>query len=430
MRLRETIRSNQGQILTVLDIGTKKVSCLIARVDTVKSSDGKSGMTNEIHVIGFGHQASSGIRSGFVRDLAAAEHSVRAAVSQAEDMAGMEVKNVLLSVACGGISSLNFTASVNIAGNAVRKQELDRAIQVGEEYAERDGRQVLHLFPISYLLDGQAGVRDPLGMVGDKLSVDLHAVTADTQPLRNLCLVVERCHLTIQGLVAAPYASGLAAVAEDEARLGVTCIDIGGWTTNLSVFVEGHFVYADTIAMGGEQVTNDIADALSTSLPEAERIKTFYGGLLSASSDSHELIAYQKVGEDFSTNNRITRAQLVDLIRPRMEEILITITERLEKSGMGELAGHRVVLTGGGSQMPGVAQFSASLLGKAVRIGRPCRVEGLPDIAHNPSFSASVGLLMYPMQPHAFMWAVRQSPVVKTGTGYFSRIGEWIRESF
>ncbi len=430
MRIRETIHSNPGQTLTVLDIGTKKVSCLIGRVDTVRGHTSKNRMVNEIHVIGFGHQASSGMRSGFVRDMAAAEQSVRAAVSQAEDMAGIQVKNVLLSVACGGLRSLNFRASVDISGNSVRMQELDRAIHVGEQYAASEGRQVLHLMPISYLLDGHGGVKDPLGMVGDKLAVDLHAVTADTQPLRNLCRVVERSHLAIQGLVAAPYSSGLASVAEDEARFGVTCIDIGGWTTTLSVFVEGHFVYADTIAMGGEQVTNDIADALSTTLDEAERIKTFYGGLHSASSDTREMIAYTRVGEDFSTNNRITRAELVELIRPRMKEILVSITERLEESGMEELAGHRVVLTGGGSQLPGLAQFSASLLKKAVRIGRPCPVEGLPETALGPAFSASVGLLMYPMQPHAVMGSVRQNPVAKASNSYAGKFWEWISESF
>ena len=178
------------------------------------------------------------------------------------------------------------------------------------------------------------------------------------------------------------------------------------------------------------RLQNDIADALSTPIPEAERIKTFYGGMLTASSDTHELIAYQKVGEDFSTNNRISRAQLVDLMKPRMEEILTTITERLEKSGMSELAGHRVVLTGGGSQIPGLAQFAASLLGKAVRVGRPFPFEGLPENAKGAAFSASVGLLMYPMQPHAAMGSIRQTQAVKTGTGYISRIGEWIRESF
>ena len=355
-----------GQILTVLDIGTKKVSCLIARVDTVRQSGNGYGPKSEIHIIGFGHQASAGMRSGIVRDLSAAEHAVRGAVSQAEDMAGIEVKNILLSVACGCINSINFSANVDVLGNSVKVQELDRALEVGEQYAIRDGRQLLHLLPVSYELDGLAGVRDPVGMVGRLLSVDLHAVTADLQPLRNLCLVVERCHLDIQGLVAAPYASGLSSIAEDEAKLGVTCIDIGGWTTTLSVFIEGHFIYADAIAMGSEQITNDIADALSTPLPEAERIKTLYGGLLSASSDARELIS-------LSEGRERTFPQIIasvvhsssNLIRPRMEEILISITERLEKSGMGKLSGNRVVLTGGGSQTPRISPICCKFVGKS-----------------------------------------------------------------
>lgn len=428
MRLRETIRSQQEQILTVLDIGTKKVCCLIAKIESAKKYD--NGPGNEIHVIGFGHQASAGIRSGVVRDLAASEQAVRSAVSQAEDMAGIEVKNVLLAVACGRIKSLNYSAGTDISGNTVREHDVNKVMNAAEQYAMQDGRQLLHLHPINYLLDGYGGVKDPIGMVTDQMSIDFHAVTADFQPLRNLCLVVERCHLDIQGLVASPYASGLACIAEDEAKLGVTCIDIGCWTTTLSVFLEGHFIYADAIAMGGEQITSDIADAFSMPIEEAERIKNFYGGVSTASSDIHESIRFHRVGDEFSTNSVMTRAQLVNIIRPRMEEILKTISDRLNDSGMGQLSGQRVILTGGGSQLQGLAQFAASLLGKAVRVGHPFPVEGLPDRATGPAFSVGIGLLRYPFQPHAAIGAGRSNNRVASGNGYISRLGSWIKENF
>lgn len=428
MRLRETIRSQKGQILTVLDIGTKKVCCLIARIDPVRP--GQNHMGQEIHVIGFGHQASEGMRSGVVRDLAAAENSVRAAVSQAEEMAGIEVKNVLISVACGRIQSLNYTAGADVTWTSVRQHDVDKIAQAAEQYAIKDGRQLLHLHPINYILDGNNGVKDPIGMVGQDLSIDFHAVTADFQPLRNLCLVVERCHLSIQGLVASPYASGLASIAEDEAKLGVTCIDIGGWTTTLSVFLEGHFIYADAISMGSEQITSHIADALSMPIEEAERIKNYYGGVTTASSDIHELIRFHRVGEEFSTHSSITRAQLVNLIRPRMEEIFMTIAERLDNSDIADLSGQRIVLTGGGSQLPGLAQFAASLFGKAVRIGHPFPVEGLPEQALGSAFSVAVGLLRYPFQPRSSLGASRHNARSSGGDGYIQKLGHWLKENF
>ncbi|MEM7620933.1 MAG: cell division protein FtsA [Pseudomonadota bacterium] len=428
MRLREKIQSSHEKILTVLDIGTKKVCCLIARV--VSARHGKHNPGEEIHIIGFGHQASQGMRSGVVRDLVAAENSVRAAVSKAEEMAGIEVKNVLLAVACGRLKSLNYAAETDVTWSAVRQHDIEKIVNGAEQFAIQDGRQLLHLHPINYILDGNSGVKDPLGMVGNHLSIDFHALTADYQPLRNLCLVVERCHLNIQGLVAAPYASGLATVAEDEAKLGVMCIDIGGWTTTLSVFLEGHFIYADVIAMGSEQITSDIADALSMPLEEAERIKNFYGGLSTASSDANEVIKFHRVGEEFSTNSSITRSQLVDLIRPRMTEILTTISEHLEKSGMAALSGQRVVLTGGGSQLPGLAQFAASLFGKAVRIGQPFPVEGLPEQGVSPAFSVPLGLLRYPFQPRAKIRKVSNHSTSHGHDGYVQRLGTWLKENF
>ncbi len=418
------------RIFTVLDIGTSKVCCLIARVDPVYDDLDDEPVADKIHVVGFGYQRSSGMKAGVVVDMEAAEQSVRSAVSQAERMASLEVEEVILSVACGRLQSENFCASEMISGHAVTEHDVDCVMTAGREYAIREGRSLLHMIPISYILDENGGIEDPRGMIGKELTVDLHAVTVDPRPLRNLSLVVERCHLSIAGTVVVPYASGLATIVQDEAKLGVTCIDIGGGTTTFSVFAEGHFIYSDAIAIGGHQVTLHLARTLSTPPSEAERIKTLYGSAMIAASDEQELISFPTVGDELISNNQISRAQLGMIIRPRMEELLRMIQDRLAASGVASYAGQRVVLTGGASQLPGLVELAAQIMGKSVRIGRPRLIAGLPEHASGPEFAASIGLLLYPFQPHSVLGMGGEPSVLRTGTGYLARVCQWFKESF
>ncbi len=295
----------------------------------------------------------------------------------------------------------------------------------------REDRAVLHALPIGYSLDGHNGVRDPRGMVGQTLGVDVSVVTAETLAMRNVELVLNKCHLQVQAFMATPYASGLSALVDDEASLGVAAIDFGGSTTTLSVFKDGYLVYADAIAVGGHNITLDIARQLSVGIEDAERLKTLYTSVLPGQSDERDLVPIQPVGsEENEAPTQIPRSTLTRIVRPRVEEILTVLRDRMVATGMMDVCGRRFVLTGGGSELTGLSELARRILARNVRQGRPLGVANLPAVAKGPAFSTVVGMLIYP-QVCELEYV---EPVVQrklTGTdGYFSRIGSWLRTSF
>lgn len=419
------------RLVSVLDIGTSKICCMIARAEAMPDWLAKTGEPIALRVIGFGHQRSEGIKSGTVINMDAAERSIRAAVDQAERSAGVTIDNVILSVSCGRLKSDNFSASVAISGDEVGASDIDRVASAGRDYAARDGRVVLHCISTGYRLDDDMEIIDPRGMIADRLSLDIHAVAVDDAPLKNLILCVERCHLSVVNLAAAPYASGLASLVDDETKLGVTCIDMGAGTTGVSVFSDGNFVFSDAIAIGGNHVTIDLARSLSTPLHEAERIKTLYGSAFATASDEREMVEFPIVGEnDAPQSNKVTRANVAQLVQPRIEEILQLVRDRLDAAGVSDIAGSHVVLTGGGSQLTGLREYAGRVLSKAVRLGRPRNLPGLPECGIGPAFAAGVGLLVFSQREGGEIVPLTQGPYLATGTGYLARVSQWIKESF
>lgn len=409
----------------VLDVGTSKVACLIA---SVEPRGAEHGAVPRATVLGVGYQRSQGVKAGVITDLDAAEHAVRAAVGQAERMAGLTLDGVQVSVTCGRLRSRTFTANCDVDSGVVGDGDIQRVMDGGRAFAERDGRTLVHLNRLAFRLDRQAVVHDPRGMAARGLSADLHAVTADEAPVRNLMMVVERCHLAVSGLVAAPYASAMAATTEDERRLGVTAIDIGGGTATLAAFVDGQLVFADATAVGGNHLTYDIARALQAPVAEAERIKALYGTMVAASSDEHEAFSYPLAGEDEGASNRATRAQLREVIRPRVASLLALIAERLERGGIRSEATRRVVLTGGASQLVGLGDFAAEALGRPVRVAGAPLVGGLPGGVARPAFAVAAGLLVSATQQSGRV-AVHHGRGTPSG-GYLGRVGNWLREGF
>lgn len=421
--------ANGEKVITVLDIGSSKICCMILALTPWVGRDHAIGKPLPARLLGAAHQRSKGIKAGVVVDLAEAEDSIRAAVSRAENMAGLRVEDVVVAISCGRLRSSNFKAKAKVSTGTVSSLDMDRVLAAGRRFAEADGRLLLQMNSLSYQLDGVATVSDPRGMSGAELSVDIHAVIADASPLRNLARLIDRCYLTVSGLIASPYASGLSVISEEEARLGVACIDLGGGTTTLSVFAEGHFVFTDAVALGGSHISFDIARTLSTPLYEAERIKTLYGSLLGASSDAQELLSYPVVGQEDVDLQQTTRVRVREIIRPRVEETLASVRDRLQRSGFAEYAGQRIVLTGGASQLTGLGEFAAEFFGKAVRIGEPMRFGGTTDRLTGPAFAAAHGLVPALVTPQATVshgakgnWANR--------AGYLGRVGQWFKESF
>jgi cell division protein FtsA len=260
----------------------------------------------------------------------------------------------------------------------------------------------------------------------------MHVMTADIAAARNLMLAIERCHLNVEAMVASPYVSGLAVLADDEADLGAAVIDMGAGTTTLAVFSDGHCVHASGFALGGTHVTMDIARGLNTSVADAERIKTFYGTVLTGGSDERDMITVPPVGDDEREAPQfVSKASLVGIIKPRVEEILEMVRDRLAASPFAAEPRARVVLTGGASQLNGLPELAVRILGRHVRIGRPLGIAGLPDEAKGPAFAVAAGLLVYPQAAHLEHFEPRRTRQLMTGTGgYMNKVGQWLRESF
>jgi cell division protein FtsA len=419
--------------LSVLDIGTSKVVCLVAELLPAASSEALRGRTHVARIIGIGHHRSLGLKGGAIVDLEAAEGAVRQAVHAAERMAKVEIQSVIVNLTGGRLGSQHFEAAVGVRGGSVTPSDVHRVLEAASEHSLRPGRAVLHAVPTGFSLDAQANIVDPSGMIGERLGVDLHVVTGEAAAARNLMLAVERCHLGIEAVIATPYAAGLSALVDDEAEMGVAVVDMGGGTTSVGVFAGGHLVHTDGLAVGGHHVTMDIARGLTTRVSAAERLKTLYGAAIATSSDDRDMIAVHHTDEDErEVPQHLPKSQLVAIIKPRVEEILELVRDRLKAAGFAAQAGRRVVLTGGASQLVGLPDLARKILQGQVRIGRPLGIKGLPEAAKGPAFSAAVGLLVYPQVAHIEHFEPRSSGFFAgTGTdGYFSRMGRWIRESF
>lgn len=422
----------RSQTIAILDIGSSKICCLIARLRPQRESSEFASRSHSIEVIGVGHQRATGVKRGAITDMEQAERAIRLAVDSAERMAGVTVESVVVSVSAGRLASDHFAARVKVTGEEVGDGDIGRVLEAGRTHTVQPDRVVLHSLPIAFSLDQTGGLSDPRGMVGRELGIDMHLVTAQAAPVRNLVLCVERSHLHVEAVVASPYAAGLAALTGDELELGSACVDMGGGTTTFGVFAYGRFVCCDAIALGGHHVTMDLARGLSTSIEAAERIKTLYGSALGAGSDHRDMIHVPPVGErDAPGANQVPRSVVTEIIRPRVEEILELVRDRLHSTPFSALAGGRAVLTGGASQLPGVADLAERIIGFKVRGGRPLGVMGLPESGRGPAFAATVGLLVYPQlagiehHGHGHRFGATAS-----GDGYFARVGSWIRESF
>ena len=423
-------KSERERVVAVLDVGSSKVTCMIAALAPWAGRGHAIGKPVPARLLGVASRQSQGIKAGVVVDLAEAEQCIRAVVSRAETTAGLTIKGVVVSVSCGRLQSTNFAARGRMQNGIVTTSDVARLMQAARRFAEKDGRIALHLGALGYQVDQIAGIQDPLGLAGGELAADVHLVTADEPPLTTLTSLLDRCYLTVEGLVPTPYASALAVLTQEEAQLGVTCIDMGGGATTVSVFAEGQFIYTDAVALGGTHITFDIARQLSTPLAEAERIKTLYGTLVSAASDMHEMVTYPVVGEHEDVEHyQVSRAHIREIVTARADETLRLISERLARSGLREFAGERVVLTGGASELTGLGAHAAQYFGKAVRIGRPKLFGAMPESLGTPSFAAVHGLLHARVMPRSHVGADDAFGVAGP-TGYLGRVGQWFKESF
>jgi cell division protein FtsA len=380
-------QSRTGGLITALDIGSWKVSALIA-----EATEG-----GDIQVLGTGQRESRGVRRGYIADMDSTERAIREAVEQAERIAGTNIEDVWVSFSAGGLISDIASVEVELGGHRIEQEDIDELLAAGRGSLDPDGRMILHAQPTLYTLDGLQGVKKPLGLHADSLGVDIHVVCADGSPVRNLDLCVRSAHLEVKSIIASPVATGLACLSEEERELGVALVEMGAGVTNVSLFAGGMLVGLTSIPFGAADITDDIASAFGTRREQAERMKCFYGSATASPRDNHDMIEVAPISADEGAveGSRITRAQLIAVIRQRLEHLVGEIGKALKDLGFTGPVGRQVVLTGGGAELKGLADYVQGVLGRAVRVGRPRGMLGLPDAHSGPGFSTLAGLIHY-----------------------------------
>ena len=425
----------QRGVIAILDVGTSKTACLVLRFDgpeTFRESDGVSSLAGQssFRVIGAATTRSRGVRFGEIDAMGEAERAIRTAVQAAQKMANVRVDHVIACFSGARPRSYGLAGGIDLHEGMVTDQDVARVLAACDVPDYGEGREVLHAQPVNFALDHRSGLNDPRGQIGNRLACDLHMLTVDADAIRNLIHCIKRCDLELAGIASSAYVSGVASLVEDEQELGAACIDMGGGATGISVFIRKHMIYADSVRLGGDHVTLDISKGLQVPTATAERIKTFHGGVVATGMDDREMIEIGGETGDWEHDRRtVSRAELIGIMRPRVEEILEEVRERLEAAGFEHLPSQQIVLTGGASQIPGLDGLAPKILGQQVRIGRPLRVQGLPQAATGAAFASAVGLCLFAACPQDEWWDF-DMPLERYPARSLRRALKWFKENW
>ena len=409
MRQMRKIAMQRG-VVAILDVGSSKIAALVLRFDgsARMEEEGEFGSLagqSGFRVIGAATTRSRGVRFGEITAMGETERAIRTALQAAQKMAGIRVDHVIACFAGGDPRSYGLDAQLTLEDQVVSEDDVARVLSACDVPEYGEGREVLHAQPVNFALDHRSGLIDPRGQLGNELSVDMHMLTVDAAAIQHLAYCIKRCDLELAGIASSSYVSGIAALVEDEQELGSACIDLGGGATGVSIFMKKHMIYADSIRMGGDHITSDISLGLQVPMANAERIKTFYGGVHATGMDDREMIEIGGETGDYEHDRRTASvSELIGIMRPRVEEILEEVRARLDAAGFNHLPSQQIVLTGGGSQIPGLDGLASKILGQQVRLGRPLRVHGLPQAATGPMFSSAVGLALFAAHPQDEWW--------------------------
>lgn len=422
---------NRTALVAALDIGTSKVACLIARLKPAAPGEALRGRSHTAELLGHSVIQSRGVKAGAVVDPSECEKAIRAAVAAAEKMAKVQVESVLLSVSAGRMQGQLVEASADVLSGTISSADVERLTSAAMRHATGPARTVMHALPVGFALDGVKGIHDPRGMVANQFGLDMNVVTADAAVARNLMLVVERCHLNVEAMAASPYLASLSTLTDDEIDFGAALVEMGAGTTTIAIYSAGRFVHASGFALGGQHITMDIARGIGACIADAERIKTLYGSVLTGGSDGRELMPVPAVGEEPDLPQMVSRATIANIVRPRAEEIFEMVRDRLADSPFAAEPRGRVVLSGGASQLTGVADLASHILKRPVRVGRPLGFGRMPAEAKGPAFAVPTGLLVYPQfahLEHIQECGGRQRAV--SADGYFGKVSRWLRDGF
>jgi cell division protein FtsA len=409
------VKKPDKKLLVGLDIGTSKVVAIVGEV----SAD------NEVEVVGLGSHPSRGLKKGVVVNIESTVQSIQRAIEEAELMAGCEIHSVYAGIAGGHIRSLNSHGIVAIRDSEVSSTDVDRVIDAARAVAIPADQKILHILPQEFVIDGQEGIREPIGMSGVRLEARVHMVTGAVSAAQNIVKCVRRCGLEVDDVILQQLASSHSVLTEDEKELGVCLCDIGGGTTDIAVFVQGAIHHSAVIPIAGDQVTNDIAVALRTPTHHAEDIKIRFACALTQLANPEETIEVPSVGD--RPPRRLIRQTLAEVVEPRYEELFNLVATELKRSGFEEMIAAGVVLTGGGAKMEGVIDLAEEVFHMPVRLGTPQYVAGLVDVVRNPIYATGVGLLLFGNQNGA---GTHQPGRFDNTTSLWERMRNWFHGNF
>lgn len=380
----------EGKIITGLDIGTTKICAVIVKED----------LDGSLNVVGIGSAPSYGLRKGVVVNIDKTVSAIKQAIDEAEKMAGVDVESVFVGIAGDHIRSINSKGMVGVSrdDHEITPEDVERAINAAKALALPIDREIIHAIPQEFIVDDQDGIHDPIGMSGVRLEVEVHIVTAAVTSAQNIVRSVQRAGYEVEEIILEPLASSLAVLNDDERTLGVALVDIGGGTSDIAMFFDGHIHHTSVVALGGQHLTSDVAIGLRTPQDQAEMIKLKYGTTSREGVTDGDTIMVPGVGG--RPPRTISKSVLVDIIAPRMEEILTLAYQKMKKSELLELMGAGAVITGGAALLEGTADMAERIWELPVRLGIPRHMGGLTDTVQSPIYSTAVGLCLYGAQYH------------------------------
>lgn len=404
-----------NNLIVGLDLGTSKVVAIVADV----SND------NKIEVLGVGLCQASGMRKGIIVNVDATVTAIAKAIEAAEEMVGCQIHSVYVGIVGSYLRGINSHGMVAIANREVTSMDVDNVIEAAKAIAVPADQKILHLLPQEFIVDNQDGILNPIGMLGVRLETKAHIVTGSVSVVENIVNSVRKCGLEVEDVILEQLASSYAVLSEDEKRLGVCMIDIGGGTTDIAVFSNGAICHTSVIPVAGDQVSNDITIAFRIPLKQAEEIKIKHGIAMCDLADSTHRIQVNVVGQHGVLE--INQYHLAQVVEPRYEELLYLVKEELHKTGLINSLVAGIVLTGGSSKIPGVLELAEKIFNLPVRQGLPNNVIGNLEIINNPIFATAIGLLYSKRENHA---AKKVSSSNKKIRNTFNKVKEWFQGNF
>ncbi|MDJ1305646.1 MAG: cell division protein FtsA [Candidatus Midichloria sp.] len=400
-------------VIAVLDIGSSKILCSIAKFSS----------SSELEVIGYSNYISEGIRSGIITNLQAATESIAQAIEEAEKNSGIRVSNIYVNISSNNLISHQLSAEIDVTGHEINSKDMNKLLfQVLDKYKDQQV-SVIHSFIYDYVLDGNRGITNPLGMYGSNLSCEVNVLVTPNNIIANLANCLSKCQLDVNAYIASSYVSGVACLTPNEMKMGVVLIEIGSCCSSISIFANSQMIFTDGIPVGGHHITNDIAKGLSISYEDAERIKILYGTAISTSIESKENIELAAEDEN-EEPNLISRAILAEIIRARSEEILELLEHKIVHAGFS-IASNKIVLTGGSANLNGLKELVGHMFSAKVRIGYSKLIMGLESEEKNMAFAVSVGMLAHISQ------TIKAAPMGKANEGSSSKkVWQWLKDNF